>query len=157
MTGSGSHRIALMCASLTSGPIFMIAYAAGAMVYSVPQPIIISAHDIVTFLLLLLPATVAGFFAAIMPLGFAILILSALASSWSTARRSLFWTAAGAAGGAFIVWATEWYDDPTGSFAFVCTASASLRVARAYLAWPPPEPLFLHPARIVRTEIATPH
>jgi hypothetical protein len=156
MTGSGSHRIALVCASLASGPLYMIAYAAGSMVHSVPQPIIVSAQDLVTFLLLLGPATVAGFFVAIVPLGFAIVILSALASSWGAAQRPLFWAAAGAASAMLIAWAAEWYD-PSSSFAFVCTASASLRVAHAYLTWPPPQSLFLHPALIVRTQIGTPH
>jgi hypothetical protein len=110
----------------------------------------------VTFLLLLVPATIAGFFVAIVPLVFAILILSALASSWAATRPPLLWAAAGGAGGALIVWAAGW-DDTIRSFAFVCSASASLLLARAYLSWPPPEPLFLPPARIIRAESAAPH
>jgi hypothetical protein len=156
MTGTGSHRIALMCASLASGPLYLLGYAAGSMVYSVPQPIIVRPQDVVNFLLLLVPGTIAGFFVAIVPLVFAILILSGMASSSGVARRPLVWAAAGGTGGALIGWAAGW-DDPVRSFAFIFSASASLRIARAYLAWPPPEPLFLPPDRIIRRESATPH
>jgi hypothetical protein len=156
MAGTGSHRIALMCASLASGPFYLVACVAGSMIQSVSQLIIISAQDLVNYLPLLVLVTAAGFFLSVVPLGLAILILSGMASSSVVPRRPVFWAGAGAGAGALIVWAAGW-DGSSGSFAFVCSASASLRLARSYLAWPPPEPLFLPRAGIVGGEIATPH
>jgi hypothetical protein len=152
MIGTGSHRIGLACASLASGPIYLAACAVGSLVDRIPQPIVIAPADVIAFFVGLLPAMLGGFFVTVIPLAFAILVLSALASVSQALRPPAVWTAVGAAAGVLIVGTADeaqfgW------SLAVICTAAGSLRLARAFLSWPPPEPLLRSPGGLVRPDV----
>jgi hypothetical protein len=148
MSGTGSHRIALICAALASGPIYLCANAAAALIDATPDPIVVTAADVVRFFLLLIPGIIGGFFIALIPLGLTILFLSALARRLEQAQAPLFWSVAGAAGGGLLAWMTETGEFGT-AFALIVSGAASLRLARAYLAWLPPlQPLPRAPARV---------
>jgi hypothetical protein len=138
MTGTGSHRIALVCGSLVSGPVYLAAYAAGSFVEDVGQPTVIGSAQILPFLVGLIPAMLAGFFVMLVPLGFAILVLSGLARACPMLRAPLVWALVGGGAAALIAWGAA-SGEFSRFFATVCTGAVSLRLARAYLAWPRPE------------------
>jgi hypothetical protein len=140
-----------MCASLAAGPVYLTACAAAAFLDAIPQPVLIAPAAVVRFLISLIPGIIGGFFAAMIPLGLAIVFLSAGAHSWRALRAPPLWTVAGAAAGALIAWKVQ-TDEWVTAFALICTGAVSLRLARAYLAWPPPEPLpLIRPARVSRS------
>ena len=135
MSTHGSHRIAWMCACLASGPIYHVANTLASAVDRIPQPIVIGWRDTLQFILMLIPATLFGFFVAAMPLGVAVLLLSRLARSWLLFRAPLAWAAAGGMAAVLLLLqtGTEEFSD---CFALLATGMISLRLARAYLGWP---------------------
>ena len=146
MTGSGSHRIALMVASLVSGPVYIAAYAAGSVIDSLPQPIVIDSPDVVRFAISLITGLIGGFFISVVPLGFIILMLSLFASIYRFARGPIVWTLTGGAAAGLIAWGED-ADEFGYVFALIAAGMASLRIAHMYLDWPSePQPLLVRSA-----------
>jgi hypothetical protein len=135
MAGSGSRRIAWVCACLASGPLYMIAATLASAVKAIPQPIVFEWQAVFQYTLLLIPAVLFGFFVAAIPLALLILLLSSLAGSFPPLRAPLAWTFAGGGAAGLLLFGLGEYEF-SARFALVATGMASLRLARAYLDWP---------------------
>ncbi|HEX8580590.1 MAG TPA: hypothetical protein VF655_13480 [Allosphingosinicella sp.] len=141
MTGSGSHRIAWMCACLAFGPVYLLAATLASVVEIIPNPILISWQEAIQLPLLFIPALLFGFFAAAIPFAFLILILSAFARSWRPLRAPFAWTVVGGAAPALLLFLAG-VQDFSSRAALVVAGMVSLRFARSYLAWPDDDDAF---------------
>ncbi|HEY7809523.1 MAG TPA: hypothetical protein VIA98_03985 [Allosphingosinicella sp.] len=141
MTGSGSHRIAWMCACLAFGPVYLVAGALAAVVEMIPNPIVIPWQEAIQLSLLFIPALLFGFFAAAIPFAFLILILSAFARSWHPLRAPFAWAAVGGAAAALLLFlaGVQHFSSCVG---LIVAAMVSMRLARSYLAWPDDDDAF---------------
>jgi hypothetical protein len=131
-----SHRIAIVCAALLAGPLYLAASAALGLVVAIPQPVIIEAPAVIAFIVAMVPAAIGGFFVALLPVAAGVALLSMLSSEFPALQRPACWlVAGGGAGPALLLLFGHPPQDGEANAALVATGMACARVARAYLSW----------------------
>jgi hypothetical protein len=131
-----SHRIAVVCAALLAGPIYLTASAALGLITAIPEPVIVEAPAVLAFLVAMVPAAIGGFFVALLPVAAGVALLSILSFELPALRRPACWvTAGGGAGPALLLLFGHAPQDGEATAALVATGMGCARVARAYLSW----------------------
>jgi hypothetical protein len=131
----GNPLAAAITASLPAGPLFVLSYAAAFAYGQLPAPIVVDAPSLVGLALLLIPATIVGFF-----IGFALnlvgaTIMSALAKHSETAREPVVWIAAGAGAGALLAYLFDVFTPEGPGFALIATSAACAAFCRRGFDW----------------------
>ena len=126
----------LMLACLAAGPAFVWTNMLADLYLRLPQPVVISPHDIASLLIFSLPAALFGFLVALVPAGLGTLLMHSLGQHFAAARPPLSWTLAGAAIGAGLA---MWFGafDPLSQtgFAVIVTSALCARICRRSVSW----------------------
>jgi hypothetical protein len=131
-----SHRIAIVCATLLAGPLYLAASAAFGLVAAIPEPVIIEAPAVIAFLVAMVPAAIGGFFVALLPVAAGVALLSILSFEFSALQRPACWlVAGGGAGPALLLLFGHPPQEGVSTAALVATGMGCARIARAYLSW----------------------
>jgi hypothetical protein len=119
----GSPLPAICAGAAAAGPLFLASSAIASLYLQLPQPVTVDVPQVVAFLIMLLPALVAGFCPAFVMGLFGSLIMGGLKATGRAA-----WAAAGAAAGYGL--AVLLLTEAANSFALVATSSVCALICR---------------------------
>jgi hypothetical protein len=118
-------------ASFAAGPVFTVAGTLAALYLRLPQPVMVSADELMPWLAALFSSVVMGGIVAFVPNVIGSAIMAGLSKTSATARAPEAWLAAGAAGGAGIALGFGLDYSPALFFATVATATVCAGLCRS--------------------------
>lgn len=133
-TGSRVSGIAL--ATLLAGPIFITCMALARLSAMLPDPIIVTGAGIITFVALLVPASMVGGFIAGLPSLVGTVALTAFAETRRWLRPAPVWMAIGGwlALALILIW---WGNpiEPAAAFSLVVTSAICAGICQTFIRW----------------------
>ena len=90
----------ILFACLVAGPAFLTSTVLASHYLELPRPIVVAPEEVGTFLIMLIPALLVGFFLALVPVVIGTAALRSLGNDSLRFRSPWLWTATGAVTGA---------------------------------------------------------